>query len=161
MHPDHHQKRLLAEAEPMPADVISHLAHSAIDTYEQLTQQGHPAGEALWPTVEDPELIERAAGRVTAAFQATADTRDWTVPTQRVHQLASDAIGLYLEGERYDYDREQAHAAAVAECLEGEAARAELPPPERHAEALAEPAPPEVAGFARLVARAERARGGG
>jgi hypothetical protein len=152
MHPDHHHKRLLTEAEAMPADVVSHLAHSAIDTYEQLTRQGHPAGEALWPTVEDPELIERAAGRVTASFQATADTRDWIVPTKRVHQLASDVIGLYLEGERYDYDREHAHSAAVVECMEGEAARVDV-----------WPSPPEFEAHAARASgmRVERARGGG
>jgi hypothetical protein len=79
----------------------------------------------------------------------------------RVQQLAADAIGLYVEGYFYGYDRDQARAAAVRECLEGEAARAEVPRPERHAAALAEPAPPDVAGFARLVERAERVRGGG
>jgi hypothetical protein len=161
MRPDIHRPRTLTEAEPIPADVVGRLADQAIDRYEQLTRDGHPAGEALWPPVEDPAAADSAA-RVTAAeFETARASRDWSVPGARVQQLAADAIGLLVEGVVYNYDREQARAAAVAECLEGEAARAEVPPPERHAETLAESAPPDVAGLARLVERAERVRGGG
>jgi hypothetical protein len=161
MHPDPHQKRLLTEADPIPPDLVGRLADAAIDRYEQLTRDRRPAGEALWPPVEDLAAADRAARTAAAEFEATAASRDWTVSGARVQQLAADAIGLYVEGIVYDYDREQARAAAVRECLEGEAARAEVPLPERHVEALAEPAPPDVAGFARLVERAERGRGGG
>jgi hypothetical protein len=161
MRPDTHRPRTLTEAEPIPADLVGRLADAAIDRYEQLTRDGRPAGEALWPPVEDRAAANRAARVAAAEFETTTATRDWTVTTARVQQLAADAIDLYVEGHVYDYDRDQARAAAVAECLEGEAARAEVPPPERHAEALAEPGPPDVAGFARWVERAEWARGGG
>jgi hypothetical protein len=161
MHPDQHRPRMLTEAEPIPADVVGRLADSAIDHYEQLTHAGRPAGEALWPPVEDPAAANRAARAAAAEFETTVASRDWSVPGARVQQLAADAIDLYVKGYVYDYDREQAHAAVVRECLEGEVARAEVPPPERHAEALAEPASPDVAGFARLVERAERVRSWG
>ncbi len=161
MRADQHRLRTLTEAEPIPAGVVGRLADSAIDRYEQLTRAGRPAGEALWPPVEDRVAANRAARTVAVEFETTAVSRDWSVPGARVQRLAADAIGLYVEGYAYDHDREQARSAAVAECLEGEAARAEIPPPERHAEALAEPAPPDVAGFAKLVARAEQGRGGG
>jgi len=161
MRPAQNRPRTLTEAEPIPADVVGRLADSAIDRYEQLTRDGRPAGEALWPPVEDPAAADRAAHTAAAELETTAASRDWSVPGARVRQLATDAIDLYVEGYVYDYDREQAHAAAVRECLEGEAARAEVPPPERHAAALAEPAPPDVAGFATWVERAERVRGWG
>ena len=154
------QKRLLTEADPIPPDLVGRLADAAIDHYEQLTRD-RPAGEALWPPMEDRAATDRATRTAAAEFEATAASRDWTVPGARVQQLAADAIGLYVEGIVYDYDREQARAAAVADCLEGEAARAEVPPPERHAEALAEPAIPDVAGLAKSVERAEQVRGGG
>jgi hypothetical protein len=160
MHPDPHHKRLLTEADPIPPDLVERLADAAIDHYEQLTSDGRPAGEALWLPVEDHAAANRAARIAAAEFETAAVTHDWSVPGARVQQLAADAIGLYVEGVVYDYDRDQARAAAVLECLEGEAARAEVPPPERHAAALAEPATPDVGGFARLVERAERARGG-
>jgi hypothetical protein len=155
------QKRLLTEADPITPDLAGRLADAAIDHYEQLTRHRRPAGEALWPPVEDRAVTDRAARTAAAEFETTAATRDWTVPGARVQQLAADAIGLYVEGVVYDYDRDQARAAAVAECLEGEAARAEIPPPERHAVAPAEPASPDMAGFAKCVERAERVRGGG
>jgi hypothetical protein len=161
MRPDPHQKRLLTEADPIPADMVGRVADSAIDRYEHLTRARHPAGETLWPPVEDRVATDRAARMAAAEFETTAATRDWTMPGARVQQLGADAIGLYAEGVVYDYDRDQARAAAVRECLEGEAARAELPPPERHAEAVAEPASPDVTGVARWVGRAERVRGGG
>jgi hypothetical protein len=162
MRPDTHRPRTLTEAEPIPASVVGRLADSAIDRYEQLIRAGRPAGEALWPPVEDPAAANRAARTAAAEFETTAATRDWSVPGARVQQLAADAVGLYVEGYVYDYGRDQARAAAVRECLEGEAARAEVPPPpERHAAALAESATPDVAGLARLVERAERVRGGG
>ena len=152
MRPDLHRPRILTEAEPLPAEVTDGIAEQAITTYEQLTRAGHPAGEALWPPVEDPDALDRAAAHATAAFEQTASARDWTVPTGRVRGLAADAIGLYVEGVAYDYDREQSHAAAVLECLQGEAAHAEVyqPPPDIEA-----PAAPAAA------ARAERAREGG
>jgi hypothetical protein len=161
MHPDPHQKRLLTEADPIPPDLVGRLADAAIDHYEHLTRDRRPAGKALWPPVEDRAATNRVARTVAAEFETTAASRDWTVPEARVQQLAADAIGLYVEGVVYDYDREQARAAAVLECLEGEAVRAEIPLPERHAAAFAEPASPDVAGFARLVEGAERVRGGG
>jgi hypothetical protein len=149
MHLDPHQKRLLTEAEPLPADVVGRLADQAIDHYEQLTRDGHPAGEALWPPAEDPTAAGRAAGEAAAEFERAAASQDWSVPEARVRQLAADAIGLYVEGYAYDYDRDRAHAAAVLECLEGEAARAEVyqPPPETEVSAP--------------TARGERLREGG
>jgi hypothetical protein len=161
MRPAQHRPGTLTEVEPIPAEVVGRLADSVIDRYEQLTRDGRPAGQALWPPVEDRVAAERAARTVAVEFEKTAPSREWSVPGARVQQLAADAIGLYVEGVVYDYDREQARAAAVRECLEGEAARAELPPPERHAAAVAEPAPPDVPGFTKLVERAERARGRG
>jgi hypothetical protein len=161
MHPNPHQKRLLTEADPIPPDLVGRLADAVIDHYEQLTGDRRPAGEALWPPVEGRTAIDRAARTAAAEFEATAASRDWAVPGARVQQLAADAIGLYVEGVVYGYDRQQARAAAVLECHQGEAARAEVPPPERDAEALAEPAPPHVAGFSKLVERAERTRSGG
>jgi hypothetical protein len=154
MRPDRHRPRVLTEAEPLPAEVTDEIAEQAITTYEQLTRPGHPAGEAMWPPVEDPDAVDRAAAHATAAFEQTASARDWTVPTARVRGLAADAIGLYVEGYAYDYDRERAHAAAVLECLQGEAARAEVyqPPPDPEIQAPAAPAP---------TARLERAREGG
>jgi hypothetical protein len=129
---DPHQRRPLTKAEPLPADVVGRLADQAIDRYEQLTRDGHPAGEALWPPAEDPTAADRAAGEAAAEFERAAASQDWSVPQNRVRQLAADAIGLYVEGYAYDYDRDRAHATAVLECLEGEAARAEVyqPPPE-------------------------------
>jgi hypothetical protein len=141
MRPDLHRPRILTEAEPLPAEVTDGITEQAITTYEQLTRQGHPAGEALWPPVENPEAVDQAAARATAAFEQTASGRDWTVPTARVRGLAADAIGLYVEGYAYAYDRERAHAAAVLECLHGEAARAEIYPPPPDIEAPATPAP--------------------
>ena len=91
--------------------------------------------------VEDPDAVDRAAAHATAAFERTAGGRDWTVPTGRVRGLAADAIGLYVEYYAYDYDRERAHAAAVLECLQGEAARAELDQPPPGIEAPTTPAP--------------------
>jgi hypothetical protein len=149
MHLDPHQKRLLTEAEPLPADVVGRLADQAIDRYERLTRDGHPAGEALWPPVEDYAAADRAAGEAAAEFDRAAGSQDWSVPQDRVRQLAADAIGLYVEGYAYDYDRERAHAAAVLECVEGEAARAEVYQP-----------PPEIEVSA-LTARGERLREGG
>jgi hypothetical protein len=163
MHPDQHRPHRLSEAEPIPADLVGRLADSAIDHYEQLTRHGRPAGEALWPPGEDPAATSRAAHIAAAEFEATAATRDWTVPEARVQQLAADAIDLFVEGYIYDYDRDQARAASVRECLEGEAARAEVPPPERHAQAYAEAAlgEPRWAEFAKWVERAERTHGRG
>ena len=163
MRPDQHRPRALTEAEPIPADLAGWLADQAIDHYERLTRDGHPADAALWPPVEDPAAADRAAAEAATEFQTAAAARDWTVPEARVRQLAADAIGLYVEGYAYDYEREQARAAAALECLQGEAARAEVPPPERHAEALAESAlgAPRWAEFAKWVERAERAHGGG
>jgi hypothetical protein len=161
MRPVQQRPRTLTEAEPIPADLVGRLADQAIDRYERLTRDGRPAGEALWPPVEDLAAADRAAAEAAVEFGIAAAGRDWTVPEARVRQLAADAIGLYVEG--YAYDREQARAAAVLECLQGEAARAEVPPLERHAQALAESAvgEPRWAEFARWVERAERARGGG
>jgi hypothetical protein len=149
MRPDQHAPRTLTEAEPIPTELVGRLADQAIDRYEQLTRDGHPAGEALWPPVEDPTAVERAADRAVTEFEQTAGERDWTVARERVRQLAADAIGLYVEGYAYDYDREQARAAAVLECVEGEAARAEVyqPPPDIEVSAPA--------------ARGERLREGG
>jgi hypothetical protein len=132
MRPDLNRPRTLTEAEPIPTELVGRLADQAIDRYEQLTRDGHPAGEALWPPVEDPTAVEHAADRAVTEFEQTAGQRDWTVARERVRQLAADAIGLYVEGYAYDYDRERAHAAAALECVEGEAARAEVyqPPPE-------------------------------
>ncbi|SRR6266511_2933763 len=132
MRHDLNRPRALVEAEPLPAELVGRLADQAIDRYEQLTRDGHPAGEALSPPVEDPKAVERAADRAVTEFEQAAGERDWTVARERVRQLAADAIGLYVEGYAYDYDREQARAAAVLECLEGEAARAEVyqPPPD-------------------------------
>ena len=134
------QPRILTEAEPIPADVVDRLAESAIDTYERLTRPGHPAGEVIWPPVEDPVAMDRAAGQAVTEFERTAGGRDWTLPHERAHQLAADAVGLYVEGYAYDHDRERAHAAAVLECLAGEAARAEVHQPPPEAEPLAIPA---------------------
>jgi hypothetical protein len=158
-----HRPRTLTEAEPIPADLVERLADQAIDHYEQLTGDGRPAGEALWPPVEDPAAANRAARTVAAELETTAASRAWGTLQSRVQQLAADAVGLYVEGVVYDYDREQARAAAVRECLEGEAARAEVPPPERHTEALAESAlgEPRWAEFAKWVERAERTHGRG
>jgi hypothetical protein len=163
MRPDQHRPRTLTEADPIPADVVVRLADSAIDHYEQLTRHGRPAGEVLWPPVEDSAAAGCAARIAAAEFEATAASRDWAVPRERVQQLAADAIGLFVEGYVYDYDRDQARAASVWECLAGEVARAEVPTPERHAEALAESAlgEPRWAEFAKRVERAEWARGRG
>jgi hypothetical protein len=149
MRPDPHPPRRLTEAEPIPADLVGRLADQAIDRYEQLTRDGHPAGEALRPPMEDPKAVERAADRAVTEFEQAAGQRDWAAARERVWQLAADAIGLYVEGYAYNHDRDRAHAAAVLECLEGEAARAEVyqPPPEIEA-----PAP---------TARGERPREGG
>jgi hypothetical protein len=132
MRPDQRRPRTLTEAEPIPAELVGRLADQAIDRYERLTRDGHPAGEALWPPIEDPAAADRAAAEAAMEFETAAAVRDWTVPEARVRQLAADAIGLYVEGYAYDYDRDRAHAAAVLERLEGEAARAEVyqPPPE-------------------------------
>jgi hypothetical protein len=127
MHPNPHQKRLLTEADPIPPDLVGRLADAAIDHYEQFTRDRRLAGEAQWPPVEDPVATNRAARSAAAEFETTAASRDWTVPGARVQQLA-DAIGLYMEGVAYDYEREQARAVAVRECLDCEAARAEVPP---------------------------------
>jgi hypothetical protein len=129
MHLDPHQRRLLTETESLSADMVGRLADQAIDRYEQLTRDGHPACKALWPPVEDPAAADRAAGEATAEFERAAGSQDWSVPQDRIRQLAADAIGLYVEGYAYDYDREQARAAAVLECVEGEAARRGLPAP--------------------------------
>ncbi len=145
------QPRILTEAEPIPAEVVDRVAESAIDTYERLTRPRHPAGEAMWPPVEDPVVMDRAAGQPVTEFEQTAGGRDWTVPRERAHQLAADAIGLYVEGYAYGYDRERAHAAAVLECLAGEAARTEIHQPPPRVEAHAIPATVQV----------DRAREGG
>jgi hypothetical protein len=118
MRPDTHRPRTLTETEPIPAGVVGRLADSAIDHYEQLTRHSCPAGEALWPPVEDRTATDRAARVAAAEFETTAASRDWTVTTARVQQLAAAAIGLYVEGYAYDYDRDQARAAAVRECLQ-------------------------------------------
>jgi hypothetical protein len=119
----------LTESQPIPAEQVGWLADQAIGQYEQLTRDGHPVGEALWPPVNDPAAAERAAAIAAAEFERSGTSQDWTVPSGRVRQLAANAIGLYVEGYAYDYDRDQAHAAAALECLQGEAARAEIPPP--------------------------------
>ncbi|HEV8649065.1 MAG TPA: hypothetical protein VG276_06565 [Actinomycetes bacterium] len=151
MHPDHTQPRSLTEAEPLPTEVVDRVAESAIDAYEQLTCPVHPAGEAMWPPVEDPEAVGRAADRAAAQFEQTAGARDWTVPSGRLRQLAA-TIGLYVEGVAYDYDRERSRAFAVLECMQGEAARPEVFLLLPEVELPAGPAP---------RARAERARDGG
>jgi hypothetical protein len=120
----------LTESQPIPAEQVGWMADQAIGQYEQLTRGGYPAGEALWPPVDDPAAAERAAAIAAAEFEPSGTSQDWTVPSGRVRQLAADAIGLYVEGYAYDYDRDQAHAAAALECLQGEAARAEIPPPD-------------------------------
>jgi hypothetical protein len=162
MRPDQHRPRTLTEAEPIPAELVGRLADQAIDHYELLTRDGHPAGEALWPPIQDPAAADRAARVAADELEKAGASLNWTVPPARVRQLSADAIGLYVEGAVYGYDRQQARAAAVRECLEGEAARAEVPPPEHHAEALDEaPGAPALAAFARWVERAERVSGGG
>jgi hypothetical protein len=161
MRPDQARPRTPIEAEPLPADLVGRLADQAIDHYEQLARDDRPAAEAPWPPLENPAAVDRAAHVVAGEAETDRALRDWTVPQHRVRQLAADAIGLYREGCAYGYDREQARAAAVLECLQGEAARMEVPPPPRHVEALTEPAPADMAGFAGLVERAERVRGGG
>jgi hypothetical protein len=120
----------LTESQPIPSEQVGWLADQAIGQYEQLTCDGHPAGEALWPPADDPAAAERAAAIAAAEFERGGTSQDWTVPSGRVRQLAADAVGLYVEGYAYDYDRDQAHAAAALECLQGEAARAEIPPPD-------------------------------
>jgi hypothetical protein len=149
MHPDSHERRVLIEAEPLSADVVGRLVDRAINRYEQLTRGGHPAGKALWPRVDDYAAAERAAGEATAEFERAAASRDWSVSQDRIRQLAADAIGLYVEGYTYAYDRQRAHAAAVLECVEGEAARAEVDQPPLEIQV---PAP---------TARGERLREGG
>ena len=131
----------LTESQPIPAEQVGWLADQAIGQYEQLTRDGHPAGEALWPPVDDPAAAERAAAMAVAEFKRSTTSEEWTVPSSRVRQLAADAIGLYVEGYAYDYDRDQAHAAAALECLQGEAARAEIPSPDLAALAAAPRAP--------------------
>jgi hypothetical protein len=160
MRPDQTHPRTLTEAEPLPADLVGRLADHAIDHYEQLTRHGRPAGEAPWPPLEQPTAVDQAARGAAGEFETAHASRSWTAPQDRIRQLAADAIGLYVEGYAYGYDREQARAAAVLECLQGEAARAEVPPPDRHPEVLAEPVPPDAVGFAKWAQRAERARGG-
>ena len=120
----------LTESQPIPAEQVGRLAEQAIGHYEQLTREGHPAAEALWPPVDDRAAAERAAAMAVAEFEQSTTSEEWTVPSSRIRQLAADAIGLYVEGSAYDYDRDQAHAAAVLECLQGETARAEIPPPD-------------------------------
>jgi hypothetical protein len=162
MRADQHRPRMLTEVEPIPAELVGRLADQAIDRYEQLTRDSHPAGEALWPPMKDPVAADHAARVAADELEKAGAPLDRTVPPARVRQLAADAIGLYVEGAVYGYDRQQARAAAVRECLEGEAARVEVPPPERHAEALAEaPGAPAWAAFARWMERAERLSGGG
>jgi hypothetical protein len=160
MRPDQVRSRTLTEAEPLSAELVGRLADQGIDHYEQLTRDGRPAGEAPWPPLEKPAAVDRTACVAADEVETAQVSRGWSVPQDRVRQLAADAIGLYVEGYAYDYDREQARAAAVLECLQGEAARAEVPPPDRYAEALAEPAPPDAAGSAKWAQWAERARGG-
>ena len=118
----------LTESQSIPAEQVGRLADQAIGHYEQLTCDGHPAGEVLWPPVDDLAAAGRAAAMAVAEFQRSATSEEWTVPSSRIRQLAVDAIGLYVEGYAYNYDRDQAHAAAL-ECLQGETARAEIPPP--------------------------------
>jgi hypothetical protein len=162
MRPDQHRPRMLTEAEPIPADLVGRLADQAIDRYEELGHDGRPAGKALWPPMKDPAAADRAARVAADELEKAVASLDWTVPPARFRQLAADAIGLYVEGAVYGYDRQQARAASVRECLEGEAARAEVPPPERHAQALAEAlGTPAWAAFARWAERAERVSGGG
>jgi hypothetical protein len=163
MRSDQRRIHTLTGVEPIPADLVVRLADSAIDHYEQLARHCRRAGEALWPPVEDPAAAGRAAHIAAAEFEATAASRDWTVPRERVQQLAADAIGLLVEGYVYDYDRDQARAASVWECLAGEVVRAEVPTPDRHAEALAESArgEPRWAEFAKWAERAGRAQGRG
>jgi hypothetical protein len=120
----------LTESQPIPAEQVGRLADQAIGHYERFTRVGHPVGEALWPPLDDPAAAERAAAMAAAEFERSTTSEEWTVPSSRVRQVAADAIGLYVEGYAYDYDRDQAHAAAVLECLQGEAARAEIPPPD-------------------------------
>ena len=154
MRPDPQQPpRLLTEAEPMPEAVTGRVAGLAIDTYQQLTCPEQPAAEPAWPAAEDPEAVGRAVGRVVADFRATAGTRDWTVPLERVRQLAADAIGLRWEYEHvHGYPPGAARLGALCECYDGEAARTVVwpPPPE-----VGPPAVPAPAG------RVERARDGG
>jgi len=140
MRPDN-PRTPLTESQPIPVEQVGRLADHAIGHYEQLTREGHPAGEALWPPIDDPAAAERAAAMAAAEFERSTTSEDWTVPSGRVQQLAADAIGLYVEGYAYDYDRDQAHAAAALECLQGEAARAELPPPDLAVLAAATHAP--------------------
>jgi hypothetical protein len=120
----------LTESQPIPAEQVGRLADQAIGHYEELTRDGDPAGEALWPPADDRAAAERAAAMAVADFERSTTSEEWTVLSSRIRQLAADAIGLYVEGYTYDYDRDQAHAAAVLECLQGEAARAEIPPPD-------------------------------
>jgi hypothetical protein len=138
MRPDQVRPRTLTEAEPLPADLVGRLADQAIYQYEQLARDGRPAGDAPWPPLEKPAAVDRAARAVAGEFEAARASRDWNVPQDRVRQLAVDAIGLYVEGYAYGYDREQARAAAVLECLQGEAAPAELSPLDLAVLALAE-----------------------
>jgi hypothetical protein len=130
----------LTESQPIPAEQVGWLADQAIGHYEQLTRDGHPADEALWPPVDDPAAADRAADMAAPEFERSTTSENWTVLSGRVRQLAADAIGLYAEGYAYDYDRDQAHAAAL-ECLQGEAARAEIPPPDLAVLAAASRAP--------------------
>jgi hypothetical protein len=145
----------LTESQPIPAEQVGRLADQAIGHYEQVTRDGHPASEALWPPVDDPAAAERAAAMAVAEFQRSTISEEWTVPSSRIRQLAVDAIGLYVEGYAYDYDREQAHAAAALECLQGEAARAEIPPPDLAVLAAA-PRAPQIEPVTRIRDGGER-----
>ncbi len=145
----------LTESQPIPAEQVGRLADQAIGHYEQLTCDGHPAGEALWPPVDDPAAAERAAAMAVAEFERSTTSEEWTVPSSRVRQLAVDAIGLYVEGYAYAYDRDQAHVAAALECLQGEAASAEIPPPDLAALAAA-PRAPQIEPVTRIRDGGER-----
>jgi hypothetical protein len=134
--------RALGDDESAPDGFVVELCDEAVKRFRE-----EIVDVAQRDLVREAQAQRRVVDALTAEFQQSAASRDWTIPERRVRQLAGDAIGLSLEYQHlHDYDPERAMAAAVLECLDGERARAIVAEQERCFAAETERAARELSG---------------
>jgi hypothetical protein len=120
--------RALGDDESAPDGFVVEFCDEAVKRFRD-----ELAGVEERDLVREEQAQRRVVDALTAEFQQSAGSRDWTIPERRVRQLAGDAIGLSLEYQHlHDYDPERAMAAAVLECLDGERAREIVAEQERY-----------------------------
>jgi hypothetical protein len=104
----------------MPGNFLAGFTRQLLDRRQQLLRDGHPPEGAR----------ELAVAEAVEAFQAGASARGWTVERPRITSLAQDTLGLEEEyRDRHGHQPELARLATIAEVLEAERVRGEVPEP--------------------------------